>query len=199
MKLVIATHNQGKVQEIHTLLDDVPFQLLSLNDFEAMGTAEESESTYEGNAISKAGFYARATHELVVADDSGLEVAALNGAPGVLSARYAGGGATDKERRQKLLSELAAASTDRAARFVCSVALANPDQKVLKVTHGVCDGSIVFVERGQGGFGYDPLFVPNGFAETFGELPEAVKNKISHRSKAVLAMREFLCEKRWHA
>ena len=199
MKLVIATHNQGKLREIRTLLGDVPFQLLSLNDFANIGTAEEVESTYEGNAILKARFYAAATGEFVIADDSGLEVTALNGAPGVVSARYAGESASDKERRRKLLSELAATCSDRSAQFVCSVALANAQQEVLKVTYGICEGTILFDERGDGGFGYDPLFVPNGFTETFGELTEAVKNTISHRAKAILAMREFLCAKRWHA
>lgn len=200
MKLVIATRNPGKAKEIRTLLGDVPFQLLSLNDFESVGTAKEPESSYEGNAIAKACFYAAATGELVIADDSGLEVSALNGAPGVLSARYSGADASDKQKRQKLLGELATVDADnRYAQFVCAVALANSDKEVLQVTRGVCMGRILFTERGDGGFGYDPLFVPDGFTESFGELSETIKNQISHRAKATLAMREFLCAKRWHA
>jgi len=196
VKLVIATQNQGKAREIRTLLGDIPFQLLSLNDYDVSETAEEPESTYEGNAIAKARFYASATGELVIADDSGLEVAALNGAPGVFSARYSGAGASDQQRRQRLLSELTGIEPEnRGAQFVCAVAVANGNKEVLEVTRGICQGKILFEERGKGGFGYDPLFVPEGFKETFGELSDAIKNQISHRAKAIHAMREFLCAK----
>jgi len=192
-KLVIATRNKGKVREIQTLLGSVPFQLLALSDFGDLGTASELEDSYAGNAISKGRYYARETHELVLADDSGLEVAALNGAPGVLSARYAGPNATDSQRRRKLLDELASdALIDRSARFVCAMALVRKDGEVLKVTQGVCEGFICIDPRGDSGFGYDPIFVPRGYSETFGELSETIKNRISHRAKAIALMKEFL-------
>ena len=192
-KLIIATRNNGKVREIQTLLGSVPFQLLPLSDFGDLGTASELEDSYTGNAISKGRYYARETQELVLADDSGLEVAALNGAPGVLSARYAGPNATDSQRRRKLLEELASdALIDRSARFVCAMALVKKDGEVLKVTQGVCEGFICTDQRGASGFGYDPIFVPGGYSETFGELSETIKNRISHRAKAIALMKEFL-------
>jgi XTP/dITP diphosphohydrolase len=129
-----------------------------------------------------------------------LEVEALGGAPGVYSARYAGGGASDANRRALLLSELARLAAEdssgavgnRRARFVCVVAIATPDGTVLNTSEGICEGKMVLEERGTNGFGYDPLFVPDGFDETFAELSEAIKNRISHRARALLNMREFL-------
>ena len=175
------------------MLGDIPWNLIALDQFENTGVAEESESTYVGNAISKAKFYASATGEIVLADDSGLEVTALGGAPGVLSARYAGPDASDEARRIKLLSELkSASSSDRTARFVCAAVVANPEGEVLQVAEGICEGSICFDERGQSGFGYDPIFVPVGYLQTFGELLEQVKNSISHRARALQSIRQFL-------
>jgi XTP/dITP diphosphohydrolase len=192
-QLVIATRNQGKLLEIQTLLGDIPWNLIALDQFENIGEAEESESTYVGNAISKAKFYANATGEIALADDSGLEVTALGGAPGVLSARYAGPDASDAARRLKLLSELKSASSpDRRARFVCAAVVANSEGEVLEVAEGICEGSICFDERGKSGFGYDPIFVPDGYHQTFGELSEEVKNSISHRARAIQRMRQFL-------
>ena len=192
-RLIIATRNHGKLLEIRTLLGDIPWSLVTLDQFENVGEAEENESTYVGNAVSKAKFYASATGEIVMADDSGLEVTALAGAPGVLSARYAGPNATDEVRRVKLLSELkAVGSSDRTARFVCAAVMANPEGEVLQVAEGICEGSICFSERGKSGFGYDPIFVPDGYRQTFGELSEEVKNLISHRARALQRMREFL-------
>jgi XTP/dITP diphosphohydrolase len=188
----MATRNQGKAFEIRAILRDLPLQLLSLNDFE-VNEAEETEDSFVGNAISKARYYANATDEYVLADDSGLEVAALGGAPGVLSARYAGPDASDHDRRVKLLQELASSRTlDRSARFVCAVAIVKPNQELLNVTEGFCDGSICERPRGVSGFGYDPIFVPEGYDQTFAELSEEVKNQISHRGKALQAIREFL-------
>ena len=198
--LLLGTRNPGKVREIETILADIPWRMRSLREFLNVGVAAETAPTYAENAIAKAQFYARETGLCALADDSGLEVEALGGAPGVYSARYAGGGASDANRRALLLSELArlavenssGAERNRRARFVCVVAVAMPDATVLNTSEGICKGKMVLEERGTNGFGYDPLFVPEGFDETFAELSEAIKNGISHRARALLNMREFL-------
>ena len=191
--LLLGTRNAGKVREIETILGDVPWRLRSLNEFANVGVAAETAPTYAENAIAKAQFYARATGLYVLADDSGLEVAALGGAPGVFSARYAGEAASDADRRALLLSELAQLpASDRRARFVCVVAITTPEGEVLNTSDGVCEGRMIFEERGTNGFGYDPLFVPDGFDQTFAELSDSIKNRISHRARALLRMREFL-------
>jgi len=191
--LLLGTRNPGKIHEIELILGDLGLVLHSLQEFEGVDVAEENADTYAENAIAKAQFYARATGMTALADDSGLEVEALGGAPGVLSARYAGEHATDADRRNLLLSELAKTSGEnRRARFVCAVVVANGDGEVLNVSEGICDGSITFVPRGTSGFGYDPLFVPDGYAETFAELSDDVKNRISHRAHALLKLRDFL-------
>jgi XTP/dITP diphosphohydrolase len=134
-----------------------------------------------------------------LADDSGLEVDALGGAPGVYSARYAGDNASDADRRALLLSELTQVSEkDRRARFVSVVVIASADGTVLNVSEGICEGTITFAPRGNGGFGYDPLFVPDGYSQTFAELPETVKNRISHRAQALLKTRQFLTSAKDH-
>jgi non-canonical purine NTP pyrophosphatase (RdgB/HAM1 family) len=198
--LVIATHNQGKAIEIQELLGDIPWQLKSLQDFKNVGVATEDEETYAGNAIAKAGYYAAMTGEWVLADDSGLEVTALGGAPGILSARYAGENASDAQRRELLLSELQKQSlVDRTARFVCATAIAHPDDKIVSLCEGICEGSISRHPRGDSGFGYDPIFIPNGYEQTFGELAEEIKNQISHRAKALFQTKEFLLRQKWPA
>src|SRR6185369_255422 len=160
-RLLLGTRNPGKVKEIVTILEDSGWTFSSLQEFPAVVTAAEDGVTYAENAIAKAQFYAAATGLLALADDSGLEVAALDGAPGVYSARYAGEGASDADRRALLLSELAKVdSDDRRARFVAAVAIATPEGSVLHLSQGICEGTIIFEERGTGGFGYDPLFVP---------------------------------------
>jgi len=196
--LVIATHNRGKAHEIRKILGDIPWRLISLNEFDGIGSAEEIEPTYAGNAIAKAKYYASWTGKVVLADDSGLEVEALDGAPGVLSARYAGPEASDYDRRVKLLDELSG-TQNRKARFVCAVAIATAKQEILTVAHGVCPGSITREPHGDSGFGYDPLFVPDGYEQTFGELPETLKNEISHRGRALEKVREYLLGKSWTA
>lgn len=191
--LLLGTRNVGKVREIEIILGDVPWRIRSLLEFKNVGVAAETADTYAENAILKAQFYARATGLCALADDSGLEVEALDGAPGVFSARYAGEGASDADRRVLLLSQLAdIPQQHRTARFVCAVAISQPDGQVLNVSEGTCHGRIIFEPRGNGGFGYDPLFVPDDFDETFAELPDSIKNQISHRARALLQTRAFL-------
>ncbi len=192
-RLLLGTRNPGKVKEITTILEGTGWTFSSLREFAEVGAAVEDGVTYAENAIAKARFYARATGLLALADDSGLEVATLGGAPGVFSARYAGDNASDADRRKLLLSEFAKVnSRDRRARFVAAVAIAKPDGSVLNISEGVCEGTIIFEPRGTGGFGYDPLFVPDGYDQTFAELSDDVKNRISHRARALMLTRASL-------
>ena len=191
--LLLGTRNPGKVKEITNILADSGWTFCSLREFENVGTAEENADTYADNAITKARFYAAATGLWALADDSGLEVEALGGGPGVLSARYAGENASDADRRELLLSELAkTGDTKGRARFVSVVAIAAADGTILNVSEGICEGTITFAPRGHGGFGYDPLFVPDGYNQTFAELAENIKNSISHRALALLKTKLFL-------
>jgi XTP/dITP diphosphohydrolase len=191
--LLLGTRNVGKIREITSILEGSGWSFSSLREIENVGTAEENGETFTDNAIAKARFYATAAGVWALADDSGLEVDALGGAPGVYSARYAGENASDADRRALLLSELAQVSDpERRARFVSVVAIANADGTVLNVSEGICEGTITFAPRGEGGFGYDPLFVPDGYDQTFAELPESVKNRISHRARALIKTYEFL-------
>jgi len=191
--LLLGTRNPGKLREITSILEGSGWSFSSLQEFDHVGSAEENGVTYSENAIAKAQFYAAATGLVALADDSGLEVAALDGAPGVYSARYAGENASDADRRQLLLSELSKTSnTDRRARFVCVVAIIDPSGSVLNLSEGICHGTITFTPRGDGGFGYDPLFIPDGYTETFAELPETLKNRISHRALALVQTKQFL-------
>ena len=190
--LLLGTRNPGKIHEIKLILGDVGVELHSLQEFSSVDVAEENAETYAENAIAKAQFYARATGMLALADDSGLEVEALGGAPGVLSARYAGADASDADRRQLLLSELSKTGNEnRRARFVCAIAIANSTGEVLNVSEGICEGTITFAPRGDSGFGYDPLFIPDGYDKTFAELSDDVKNQISHRARALIELRSF--------
>ena len=191
--LLLGTRNPGKIYEIKLILADVGLAFSSLQEFPEVAVAEENADTYAENAIAKALFYARETGMLALADDSGLEVEALGGAPGVISARYAGADATDADRRSLLLSELEKTrSENRRARFVCVVAIANPAGSVLNLSEGICEGTITFAPRGSSGFGYDPLFIPDGYNETFAELSDSIKNQISHRARALMNLRSFL-------
>ena len=192
--LLLGTRNPGKLIEIESILADSGWSFSSLQEFPSVGEAQEIFTTFAENAIAKAQFYALATGLCALADDSGLEVAALGGAPGVFSARYAGENATDADRRNLLLSELT--GNDRRARFVSVVAIAQPDGEVLNISEGICDGTITFSPRGNNGFGYDPLFVPDGYSQTFAELPDTTKNLISHRARALSNTKLFLasCE-----
>jgi XTP/dITP diphosphohydrolase len=192
-KLLIATYNQGKLQELRQLLGDLGFQLDDLHSFPSIEVVAETGSSFAENAALKATGYAKQTGAMTVADDSGLEVTALGGRPGVRSARYAGPGASDAERVEKLLIELSeATTTDRAAQFVSVIALADPNGVVLNLSTGVCVGRIAEGPRGLNGFGYDPIFIPAGFDETFAELSPTIKNRISHRAQALAKAAEFL-------
>jgi XTP/dITP diphosphohydrolase len=193
--LLLGTRNPGKVREIESILADSGWSFSSLQSFPDVETPAESGATYADNAMLKARFYAVATGMCALADDSGLEVEALAGAPGVYSARYAGENASNADRRALLISELAKIpNANRRARFLAVVAISDPKGSVLNVSEGICEGTIIASPRGTGGFGYDPLFVPNGFTQTFAELPEHVKNRISHRARALIATREFLSQ-----
>jgi XTP/dITP diphosphohydrolase len=191
--LLLGTRNPGKVREIESILADSGWTFWSLQASANVDTPAETGTTYAENAVLKARFYSLATGMCALADDSGLEVEALAGAPGVFSARYAGENASDADRRALLLSELAKVSdVNRRARFVAVVAISDADGSVLNVSEGICEGTIISSPRGDGGFGYDPLFVPDGFNQTFAELPDDVKNIISHRARALLNTRHFL-------
>lgn len=193
--LLLGTRNPGKVREIESILAGSGWSFASLQAFPDVSTPDETGATYAENAILKARFYAFATGMCALADDSGLEVEALDGAPGVFSARYAGENASDADRRALLLSELAKnANVNRRARFVAAVAISDAGGSVLNVSEGICEGTIISSPRGNGGFGYDPLFVPDGYTQTFAELPEDVKNIISHRARALLNTRDFLSQ-----
>ncbi len=193
LKLLVATKNPAKSEEVQFLLRDLQLELHSLLEFPTVEAVEESESSYAENAIRKASTYARETGMWALADDSGLEVDALGGAPGVRSARYAGFGATDSERIDLLLSALSNTEDDnRGGRFRSVVAIADAMGKVLNVAEGVCEGSISRVPRGKNGFGYDPIFVPQGYDLTFAELSQSKKHQISHRARAMNSMCDFL-------
>jgi XTP/dITP diphosphohydrolase len=192
-ELLVATKNAGKVRELTELLAGVPLRLRNLSEFPDAPDVEETGATFEENARLKAVGYAGHARLLTLADDSGLEVAALAGAPGVRSARYAGESATDAERIDLLLRELSSAdSRDRRARFVCAVALHDPLAGATEIFTADCPGRISPTPRGANGFGYDPVFIPEGHEQTFAELPAAVKQRISHRALALRRALDFI-------
>jgi len=193
MRLVFATSNAHKTEEVSAILGDA-WQVEDLRAHPGVVLDEETGDTFEANAIIKAVSGSRTLpSQLVLADDSGLEVDALGGAPGVRSARYAGENATAADNRAKLKAELARKSmyTRFAARFHCCMVLVR-DGEVLHITHGTVEGRLITQEQGEGGFGYDPLFIPDGFSDTFGVLPAETKNQLSHRARALAAMKEKL-------
>jgi XTP/dITP diphosphohydrolase len=193
IELVVATRNRHKTREIQLILGP-EFSVRDLGAHPEVSEIRESGTSFEDNAKLKALAASRQLPALVIADDSGLEVDALGGAPGIYSARYAGANATDTDKIDKLLRELARArATDdgRRARFRCVVALAG-NGDLLGIFEGTVEGRITDTARGDSGFGYDPIFVPDGFEQTFGELPTEVKNTISHRAKAIRAVAEKL-------
>ncbi len=195
MKLVLATRNQGKVREIGEILHAKNrIDLLSLSNYPDAPEVVEDGKTYEENAIKKATVLAEYTGHLTIADDSGLEVDALDGAPGVHSARYAGENASDQDRIVKLLEALRnVPDNQRGGRFICAVAIAKSVDQV-RVVRGACEGRISHMPRGAGGFGYDPVFLPTGYDKTFAELGDEIKNQISHRAKALDRTKKLLSE-----
>ena len=188
--LLIATTNPGKVREIRELLAGLPFEVCSLDAFPLIPEPEETGETFAENARLKAVYYANATGALAAADDSGLEIDALDGRPGVRSARYPG--TSYAERFENLYREMAASARhERSARFVCAVALAEPSAVVFEA-RGTVEGEIVNPPRGSGGFGYDPIFLHPPSGLTLAELPSEAKAAISHRGAAFRQLREFL-------
>src|SRR5213595_3554463 len=188
-QLIVATHNRNKTREIQQILGP-EFEVRDLSAYPKISEIVESGESFEENAKLKAIAVSKKMPGLVIADDSGLEVEVLGGAPGIYSARYAGAEATDKENIDRLLNELArigAKRDQRRARFRCVLALARNGQ-MIGTFQGTTDGTIVDQPRGLHGFGYDPIFVPKGFGHTFAELLAEVKNKISHRAKAIRAL-----------
>ncbi len=183
MKLVIATRNAHKLEEIRSIFDFKNLEVRSAFDFPEIPDVVEDGDTLEANAIKKSVEIAKATGCWAMADDSGLEVAELDGAPGVYSARYAGEYCSYSDNNEKLLRELAGKS-NRSAQFRTVIALSDPEGNV-QTQEGACPGKIIEELRGTNGFGYDPLFVPEGYIETFAQLSSEVKNCISHRARAL--------------
>jgi XTP/dITP diphosphohydrolase len=189
LKLYCATTNRGKLREFQMALEN-SFQVEPLPSLASLLPCEETGNTFEENAIQKALYYSKHASQFLFVDDSGLEVDALGGAPGVYSARFAGPNATDAANNQLLLDRMRGVS-DRIARFVCVVALAESG-RLLRTFRGEVEGRLTDDPRGDNGFGYDPLFFYQPFGCTFGEAPLARKMEVSHRSKALQAMREYL-------
>jgi XTP/dITP diphosphohydrolase len=183
-KLLLATNNQGKARELKLLLRELPLKLVLPGELGISAEVDEAGATFEENASLKATALAKRSRLLALADDSGLEVEVLGGEPGVLSARYAGEGASDKERVEYLLAKLKKVPWEkRTARFRCVLAIAEPEGEVA-LCSGECHGFITFEPRGKGGFGYDPVFYFPGLDKTMAELPPDIKNKVSHRGEA---------------
>ena len=206
IEIVLATRNKKKQKEIVSILKGLPvnsvrpvrekfsngIKLLSPDDFSSIPPVRENASTFKGNALKKAQAVAKFTSKLALADDSGLEVKALSGRPGVFSARYAGKNCSYQANNQKLLRELKGVPFPRRrAAFRCSVALCSP-RKIIKVVEGKCSGYILTRLRGRKGFGYDPLFYYPPYKKTFAELSPAQKNKVSHRYRALKKMAKII-------
>ncbi|HKM17009.1 MAG: XTP/dITP diphosphatase [Firmicutes bacterium] len=192
--LVVASQNLHKVGEIKVILSDLPLVVKGADEA-GLPQVIEDGATFEDNAVKKALTAAKALGCMALADDSGLMVDWLNGEPGVHSARYAGSPTNDQLNNEKLLSKLGGVPWEkRDARFVCVIALATPEGEVITYT-GTCPGKIAFEPRGNNGFGYDPLFVVPELSQTFAELDPEVKNRISHRAKALAQLRQGLREK----
>lgn len=190
--LVLATRNKNKLRELTSILSDLPVRVESIASFPGAPDVEETGATMAENALLKARAAARHTGLWAMADDSGLEVDALDGRPGVYSARFAGPGATDADNNAKLLRLLEGVPDPRrTARFRCAIALVSPDGDEY-VDEGVCEGVVAREPRGEGGFGYDPLFIVPEYGRTFAELPPEVKDRISHRARALAAAKRRL-------
>lgn len=192
MTFVIATRNKKKSEEIQRILEGLPVKLLTVLDYPDCPEVEEDAATFAGNAVKKALAIAQYTATPAIADDSGLEVYALGNAPGVYSARYAGADSDDSRNLNKLLSEMEHVEKDRrGARFICCIVLAFPEGRV-EVFEGYIEGSIGRQPKGCKGFGYDPVFYPEGHDRTFAEMSAEEKNRLSHRGMALKKLREYL-------
>jgi XTP/dITP diphosphohydrolase len=190
-RIILATHNLHKARELKALLSDLDVDVLTLNDIPAALILREDGDTFEANAFQKARIVHDHTKILSLADDSGLEVSYLNGRPGVFSARYAGVGATDEINNYKLLAEMrGVAPRRRGAQFRSVLALVG--DHIEERTEGICTGVIAETAKGTNGFGYDPIFIPDGFAKTYAEITAEEKNRISHRSRSFSKMKEVL-------
>jgi XTP/dITP diphosphohydrolase len=193
LKLLLATRNQGKRREIQALLAGLPVDVLTLDAFPDVPPVDEDGATLEENAAKKASQTARATGLHTVADDSGLFVDALNGRPGVRSARYAGPDPTSEKLCTKLLGELQGVQDDvRLAHFRCCIAMAEPDGQIVLTAEGRADGRIGHGMRGTGGFGYDPVFIHPPDGRTFAEMEPEAKNAVSHRGRALARFRRLI-------
>lgn len=204
-EIVLATHNAKKLAELRRLVAAAGLEVavLGLGDLPAYDEPAETETTFEGNALIKARAAVAHTGRAALADDSGIAVDRLNGMPGVRSARWAGGGAPDADNNELLLRQLDdVPDPHRTARFVCAMALVTHDGREI-VRHGVVDGHLLTAPRGDNGFGYDPLFVPDGYRQTTAELDPAAKDAISHRGRAVRSilvdLRDWLADQADHA
>lgn len=193
-RLIFATGNEGKLREIRMILGDLGMEILSLREAGVNVEVEENGKTFEENAVIKAAAIAKATGELVLADDSGLEVDALNKEPGVYSARYMGYDTSYHIKNQSLIDRLSGKKgAERSARFVCVIAAVFPDGRII-TKRATMEGQIGYEERGENGFGYDPIFYLPEYGCYSGELPLEEKNKLSHRGKALRMMKEELIE-----
>jgi XTP/dITP diphosphohydrolase len=192
MRLLIASHNQGKVKEFQQLFTDFPLEIISLDDAGIEWNVDENGKTFDANARLKAEAYGIAAGLATLADDSGLEVDALGGEPGVLTARFGGPGLTPQDRNELLLEKMKSVPDGRRqARFLCAIALAWPGKAIQSVA-GICEGEIAQGPKGEGGFGYDPIFFLPEFGCTMAELPAEIKNRVSHRARAVAAASELI-------
>lgn len=192
-EIIVATKNQGKVNEFAALFNDFNIKVTSLLEIDrTLPEIEETGMTFKENARLKAEGIADILNVPVIADDSGLEIDALNGEPGVYSARYAGEQADDVTNYEKVLQELEGVpETKRTAQFVCVLALAIPNKETI-FTKGTCEGEITLRPEGTNGFGYDPIFIPKGFQRTMAQLAQTEKNKISHRFHALVSLKKWL-------
>jgi len=195
IKLLVATTNPGKFAEVKDFLRQLPLEVLSLSDLATWPRIIEDGATFEENALKKARSLAEYSGYLTLADDSGLEVDALNGAPGIYSARYCGEEGNDKKNNEKLMHELREIPEEkRTGRFVCALALCAPKSHGMKewTVRDSCEGRISFELKGENGFGYDPLFFYPSLGKTFGEIDRAIKATVSHRGKALKKLAEML-------
>jgi XTP/dITP diphosphohydrolase len=192
LDIVIATRNKKKIEEVRRLLSGLDINIVTIDNYGNMPEIIEDGNTFEENALKKARAIAQITKKPALADDSGLQVDALGGAPGIYSARYAGDDSDDRKNIEKLLKEMKGIK-DRRARFVCIIAFALPDGSYY-LFEGVTEGTIGEVPKGEKGFGYDPIFYPDGYDKTFAEMESEQKDFLSHRGKALRKFKEFIKE-----